>query len=421
MDKQVKIIIEATKKRLSLSNYYLKRKSLYSEPTHLNETIYLLNMEWFPNIIDLEQLDEDLNPPGTVSVDVNVQTLEIRSIIFVEDISYAQEPSYPTQDKQTVINWIEDITKLKYKEEFQLVHSDDHSFSFSAVINDIVISPAAGIEIEFNKDGKLSFFSIYGDFPKENKSQESFLLTKCDVAKITNKQIGLIRFPQESEEKWVSFYGLEEVFITNDQSKTFPFDAIERSSLVLINKVLKWDKALEEDYTYKDIDLSHEVTNEQARKKEAHPDTFPITRQEKQSCIAETTRFLQGEYQSDSGKWILTRLFRDNRYIIAELEPINQSPSIIVPKLKVIIDRITFKVINYIDTHVLYDLFSAYKEPDEATISHEEAFQRLHKHIKLTPTYIYDHDYKSYVLCGKLDCDYGVNAVTGEVVLLDKI
>ncbi len=35
--------------------------------------------------------------------------------------------------------------------------------------------------------------------------------------------------------------------------------------------------------------------------------------------------------------------------------------------------------------------------------------------------YVFDVEQKEYVLCGKLDCQYGVNAATGKVVALSDL
>lgn len=54
----------------------------------------------------------------------------------------------------------------------------------------------------------------------------------------------------------------------------------------------------------------------------------------------------------------------------------------------------------------------------EITISQKEAFETLREHLELTPIYVYDDVQKQYVLCGKLDCHEGVDAVNGEVFSL---
>ena len=41
--------------------------------------------------------------------------------------------------------------------------------------------------------------------------------------------------------------------------------------------------------------------------------------------------------------------------------------------------------------------------------------------FELKPYYVYDFEHKQYVLCGKIDCQYGVNAGNGEVISLDDL
>ena len=51
----------------------------------------------------------------------------------------------------------------------------------------------------------------------------------------------------------------------------------------------------------------------------------------------------------------------------------------------------------------------------------DEAFQYIRPYIELTPVYVYNAERKEYILCGKLDSQYGVNAVHGEIVELNKL
>lgn len=62
-----------------------------------------------------------------------------------------------------------------------------------------------------------------------------------------------------------------------------------------------------------------------------------------------------------------------------------------------------------------------FQRPDKVTISKEEAFEKLRDLFELKPYYVYDFKQKQYVLCGKLDCKYGVNAANGEVIALDDL
>ena len=65
--------------------------------------------------------------------------------------------------------------------------------------------------------------------------------------------------------------------------------------------------------------------------------------------------------------------------------------------------------------------FEDFRPPESVTISKEEALEKLKGYFELTPVFVYNEKQKQYVLCGKLDCHYGVNAATGEVMALDEI
>ncbi len=51
----------------------------------------------------------------------------------------------------------------------------------------------------------------------------------------------------------------------------------------------------------------------------------------------------------------------------------------------------------------------------------EHIFSCLKEMLELKPYYVYDYEQKQYVLCGKIDCQYGVHAASGEVVALDDL
>ncbi|BBP87902.1 hypothetical protein BsIDN1_15200 [Bacillus safensis] len=55
-----------------------------------NETVYTLNMEWFPSH-EAEPEDDDLNPDGTAVIDVNLNTGQIETVIFCHGQNLREE------------------------------------------------------------------------------------------------------------------------------------------------------------------------------------------------------------------------------------------------------------------------------------------------------------------------------------------
>ena len=90
-------------------------------------------------------------------------------------------------------------------------------------------------------------------------------------------------------------------------------------------------------------------------------------------------------------------------------------------KLMIMIDAKSLQVVNYMDNKPMLEIFDQFQAPDKVTVTKEEAFEKMKELFELKPYYVYDFEQKQYVLCGKLDCHYGVNASNGEVIALDDL
>ncbi|KKI89040.1 hypothetical protein WQ54_27825 [Bacillus sp. SA1-12] len=82
------------------------------------------------------------------------------------------------------------------------------------------------------------------------------------------------------------------------------------------------------------------------------------------------------------------------------------------------IDADSLQAVNYIDNKSMLEIFDQFQVPDNITIKKEEAYEKVKGLLELKPYYVYDFKRKQYVLCGKLDCQYGVDASNGEVIVL---
>ncbi|MEL4027922.1 hypothetical protein NST89_04740 [Caldifermentibacillus hisashii] len=63
MDSQLKELIDLAKTTFGLNHYYLQRYEFYRSVNTINETVYTLSMEWFPNHIPVHE-DDETNPNG---------------------------------------------------------------------------------------------------------------------------------------------------------------------------------------------------------------------------------------------------------------------------------------------------------------------------------------------------------------------
>jgi hypothetical protein len=73
------------------------------------------------------------------------------------------------------------------------------------------------------------------------------------------------------------------------------------------------------------------------------------------------------------------------------------------------------------DNDFLIEMFRSYPKSEDNIVIKDEAFQYIRPYIELTPVYVYNAERKKYILCGKLDSQFGVSAVHGEIVELNKL
>lgn len=422
MKSRINELIQHTKEKLGLQDYYLYRSDVRRSATILGDTVYTLSMEWFPNH-EQDLLDEDLNPTGTAVVEVDFHTGLFTTAIFVGGISYAEGVKLSIEDSNAVVRWIESETGLQEGTHFVFHKRKDKRMSFRKILNGVSVSPSGLIEVEVDEAGNLTFFSIYGDFSKkETFNREKYELTLPQVKHIVAEQLKLAEFPNMETEKMTPAYAIEEVYIRNRDLSLIPFSVIvAEKAYVELDKLIKWEGEVQQVFQEKSLTLTEEVSFNQALKREPHPDLKEVTKEDIERSIAAVQRFLAQVYKSDSGKWSLKSIHRDKGYLVAKIQLKEQTQSVLKRNIQLFIDRSCYEVMNYMDTKSLLEMIADFQKAEEVTVAKAEALEKLHNFIELTPYYVYDRKQGRYVLCGKLDCHYAVNAITGEVVSLDDL
>src|SRR5690625_3608418 len=422
MDERIQQLVDEVKQQFKLEDYFLKRYHIFHESREAGQAVYVFSMEWFPNDMNHEKADndeEDLNPDGTVVIEIDFHSEALYRLVFVGGVSHPQAKDlFPSPGKAKVIDWVEEITDLVFGKQFKIDSAKDNAFRFSAAVDHIPVAPPGTIQVEFNNSDELTLFSIDGFFPVENKvAWEPFSLLPENLEHLFKQQLKLIDIPLEEEERWLPIYGIDEIYVRNQGEQTLEYVASQKEN---INLPLEWSTPLEGSIKEKtEIDLSTEVTLEQALEKKPHPDNEPITNEEKQLVIKRTRDFMRQEYPHDSGKWTIFTITRENGYILSELRIVQANVQIFPRKIKVIFSRDTLIVTNYIDNKMLLDMFAEYKESDSEVISAEVAFDKLKDHMTVTPVYLYHPNEDMYYLYGKIDSNFEVNATNGEIVHLD--
>ena len=423
MDKRIKELIDFTKEKYGLTEYFLHKWDINRSTTIFNETVYTLSMEWFPNS-NIEWENNDLNPEGTASIEIDIHTRKVKSVIFVGGISYADGMRFDLTNKSEVIKWVEKETGLTYGKQFMFSGEKDRELRFKECIDEISVSPSGFIELKVDEKGKLTFFSVMGQFPNERfiKREQYTLDVEQIEEELKSEQVKLVEFPVIKEKRIVPAYALEELYIKNDRSTTLPFDLfVDNDSRLTLDRVIEWDTSIQKQFNRKEMSWFEDISPEQAFQCEPHPNLVPISEEDVQRCVDAVREFLSHEYANDSGNWVLKSLHREKDYIHAILNRRVQRERVFRRKLKIIIDAKTYEVINYLDNQFLTDMYKDFQGEEEVNVTKEEAYEKLTGLIELTPCYVYDAEQSYYVLCGKLDCHYAVKASDGEVVALSEL
>ncbi|KRG12166.1 hypothetical protein [Lederbergia galactosidilytica] len=422
MDKRIEELINFTREKYCLHEYYLHTFDIYRSTTIFKETVYSLSMEWFPNHINNWD-DETYNPEGTVSIEIDIHSRKTKHVIFSQGISTVNGMTFDLNNRDEIIKWIEKETGLNYGRQFEFWKEEERELHFKECIDGIVVSPSGYIEFKLDKEGRLTLFSVYGQFPSEKLvKKEKYILSLEQVEELAKEQLKLIEFPVIEQKKLVPAFAIEEIYVKNDGSSTLPYEFFVDDKFPLqMDKVIEWDDQIQKPFQGKIISLIENVTPDQAFQCEPHPDLRPITEEDVKKCIHTIRKFLSQEYTNDSGKWTLKSLYRDKGYIHATLKAKEQKERVFRRKMKLFIDSETYEVLNYMDNKPFLKEYMELKEAEEIKVTKEEAFEKIKEFIELTPYYVYDFGQGYYVLCGKLDCQYAVKANNGEVVELSEL
>jgi hypothetical protein len=420
MHKKLQEIVDHTAKKFGLENYHLKNHHIFREQDSFNKSSYLLSMEWFPN--ELEETDEDFNPAGTAIIEMDIHNKQLKRMAFVQEVTYANS-ILTTFDLEETIEWIEEETGLEFGRQFKLIDDENGEIYFQAAVDNVAVYPSGSIRMQFNELDQLVLFSIDGDFPDETQiNWEPFSLTPAITDPIASEQCQLLEIPVEDEEKWLPVYGAATIFVTNNGERLLTFNEVEANhSFIKENYRLEWEQPLNESFKPREIDLSLEVSVAEALSNETHPDTRPLTKQDQLRAINGMRQFLQREFPHDSGEWKLVGIWREHGYIFAELKPSFHDPRVIERKMQLIMDKDNFEVLNFSDNHVVLDMLKDFSDAEETVVTPEDAFEKLRNYIDVNPVYVLDKATAKYTLCGKIDCSYGVDAITGEVISLDEL
>lgn len=412
MDERLQELIDDAKVTYGLDTYYLKDHHIFERKNNH----FTFSMEWLPD--HTEPTADGNNPDGTAIIDIDIATKALKSIIFINEKTFAKDGVLPTKDKDNLLDWVEQTTGLIYDKQFEITEDQADFVHFQARIDHIEVAPTGNIKVSFNVDGAITSFLIDGFFPDESAiDSEPFGLIKENTLEIAKLNCKLIDIPIESTDAWIPFYFIEDMYVTNDCIDTIsPTTINENKTFMTMNEVLKWETPLKRRFMPSNLNKSTEVTLEHALQP-----IEALTEIEVEKCVEETCFIIQHQFPNDSGKWILRNLQRRHKYIIAEVKEVDAPHRALERKINVILDAKTYTVVNMMDNGVLLQMLEHFKAPETGKITIDTAFEQLIEHIKIDPIYVYKKETKTYKIHGKLTCDYAVNAITGKLVTTKSI
>lgn len=419
MDKRVQQLVDDFTVKFGLEHYQLETYSFHKESMYNGEVHYKCNLTFFPHAT-ADEGDEDFNPDGTAIIEYNLTTEKLIHLLFVNGQSFSTKTVFETQTVKEVANWIEQETGYRYENDFTVVDTLSNGYKFEAEMNGLPSSPGGVIEVEFDQEGKLTSF-LMRHMPTNNEmiKQETFTLSVDKIATLIEERTKLVEFPNEDEQKYILIYGIDNVYIRNDNQHLIPYFIHEREEIV-VNEPVSWSTAGEGTIERNVVELNAVVSIEEAFTQNETSTKSAIGDNQIQEITSTVTDVLRTVLPNDSNKWTLATVRQDQHFIevVCTLDATEQA--FFNRKFIVLLDSISLTVLNYMDNEELLEIFNSFTPAPEAKISRKDAVQKLTPFVTLTPTYVYDYESKQFVLCGLLNATHAVDAVSGEMIPLEE-
>ena len=418
MDTRLQKIVEEAQVKFGLENYRLGTSEIYKERDIRGKAFYNFTMEWYP-LDSVASLDEDLNPDGTAIIEYHIQKEQFVSVTFGQGISVSTVTQFPNKTVEEVSAWLEVEWGATFLGAFKLVEERANYFRFVSDIEGVRISPRITIEVEFDDAGKLTSYQTPGlNEIGEGVKKSSFTLTLEEIEPLVKKQLQLVHYPSEIENRFKPIYAMEEVFVTVEDARVIPFMDDERTQ-VQIDEVIEWTGMSTEEIKREVIPVLCIASADEAFGNVDVEKALKLTAEQiEQSKIAVVDAF-RSVLPDETGLWQLEHLQYDRElFIEAHCRRNDDEAAPFKRKAVVFIDPENMSVLNFIDNEALFEIIDTFDPAEKAVVTHEEAFEELISYIGLDPTYVYDIETGHYILCGLLDAAEGVDAVTGEIVSL---
>ncbi|GKV68697.1 hypothetical protein NCCP2716_11950 [Sporosarcina sp. NCCP-2716] len=409
MDPRTKAILEQVSSAAGLQRCRLHTYDFFERPSAFGGSDIILSAVWLPEGA-ASPGEEELMPVGAVSVDYSIRFRQLILAVTTGGVSGAVPLTEDTDKAVFFRKWAEMQTGLTFGETLTVTNRTETGFEAVLSYGGFPVSTESQLQVEWDADGRLLTAMLPLRGSDEFESSQ-FDLSLEAVEPLVRQQLTLIRLPIEEEERFADYYAIDEVHIAQDGT-VLPYFTEEQGAQ-FPGTLLSWEAPSDERFERQPV--------EPFRAHVSADEAFSIAAQAP-SVLDETTlrhvtessiRFLSAEAANESGDWELYRVFRQPGIIEAVCRKIGEIPGPLRRKLVLLLEPETFEVLNYMDSNEMAQLFEGFTQPRIATVTQEEAFDEMVSFITMDPVYVYDQGDRRYKLCGLLDSDQCVDAVTG--------
>ncbi|WP_410501294.1 hypothetical protein RIF24_08845 [Exiguobacterium acetylicum] len=397
-----------------LNDYVLHEFFYHREKIH-GETQYSFETCWFPINHDPWSEDESY-PDGTIEIQVDTATRRTTLINKHGDVTIHSLPD-DLRDSDTQTAWLEQELGMTFDQEFMLLKHQDSLYQYVSCQNGIRLFPGLFISLELTDDGALDFFSVYGTPAlSKNYPTESFTLSLEQIAPIISQQLRFFSAPGEQQR--IQAHTIEEIFVSQDGSRTYPFSDPDTSSVAL-NEIVTWDKPSTFSYTRKLIKRRDAVTALDAEARTPHPDYRPLTDETLTTCQSIAVDLIAAEYPEESGAWTIQEINRDFPFINVKVHRTHDDLTLAYKRrLTILLIEETYEVSLIVDNESIIALYYDSTQPLPNSVPKEVIRHALMPYLTIKPYYVFDQALDQYVACGLLDSDHAYLPATNEVILL---
>lgn len=414
MDQRIETVLEELKSMLGLNKFVLHTYTLSQEVSAFGGFDILLNADWLPPAAKAPD-EDDILPDGSVSIQYSLRFQQLRLTTTQGEQSFADPIA---SGEEAFLEWTNIYTGLRFGNDFVLTNRTENGIEGLVVHNDVPVQTDSFLELEWDESGRL-LHCILPILATNNFEEGPFAMTLEAIEPLVRQQLTAIRLPIEDEARFADYYAIDEVFVAQDGT-VLPYFSNEQSAHYP-RTVLRWESM--SNYQFDRIHVqpfSRELSSEEAFAILTNPENI-ISDDAVKHCIQSVTAFLSSEIPEESGEWEVYRIMQQPGNIEVVCRKLGEIAGPLRRKILIMLNKDTYEVMNFMDSNEMTHLFEGYTQPRVETVSQEEAFEKMVSFITLDPKYVFHQESGTYKLCGLLDSEECVDAVTGELKQLNDL